>query len=106
MVARQDQFQEKLGYQFKDSVLLRQALTHRSAGKPNNERLEFLGDALLDFIVGELLFHSHPDASEGDLTRMRAAIVKKSALAAIASKLDIGEAVYLGAGEASSERRQ
>lgn len=108
MVDRQDQLQERLAYQFKDSVLLRQALTHRSAGKPNNERLEFLGDALLDFIVGDLLFQSHSDASEGDLTRMRAAIVNKTALAAIASDLEIGDAVYLGAGEAGSggKRRQ
>ncbi len=102
MVAKQEQLQDTLAYQFKDKALLRQALTHRSAGKPNNERLEFLGDALLDFIVGELLFSAHPEASEGELTRMRAAIVNKTALARMAGELQIGDAIYLGAGEANS----
>ncbi len=102
MTDKLDQLQVKLAYQFKNPALLRQALTHRSAGKPNNERLEFLGDALLDFVVGELLFEAHPQASEGELTRMRAAIVNKTALAALANGLQLGEAVYLGTGEAKS----
>ena len=106
MSDRQDKLQDTLAYQFKDPALLRQALTHRSAGKPNNERLEFLGDALLDFIVGELLFLAHQDASEGELTRMRAAIVNKSALANMANALAIGDAIYLGAGEAKSGGKQ
>ncbi|MEQ8314159.1 MAG: ribonuclease III [Gammaproteobacteria bacterium] len=106
MAAGQDQLQQNLDYQFKDSGLLRQALTHRSAGRPNNERLEYLGDALLDFVIGEQLFESYPEASEGELTRMRAAIVNKSALATIAAELGVGDAVYLGAGEASSGGKQ
>lgn len=106
MSVTQDQLQDKLAYQFQDQALLRQALTHRSAGKPNNERLEFLGDALLDFVVGELLFLAHPEASEGELTRMRAAIVNKAALATMASALGVGDAVYLGAGEARSGGKQ
>lgn len=102
MSVKLDQLQDKLAYRFNDPSLLRQALTHRSAGKPNNERLEFLGDALLDFIIGELLFAAFPDASEGDLTRMRAAVVNKATLAGLARDLEIGEAVFLGAGEANS----
>lgn len=102
MAADLDQLQTTLSYRFKDLNLAKQALTHRSTGRSNNERLEFLGDALLDFIVGESLFAHYPQASEGDLTRMRAAIVNKSALAALASKLSLGDFLYLGAGEASS----
>lgn len=101
-----DQLQSSLDYQFNDLELVRQALTHRSAGKKNNERLEFLGDALLDYIVGELLYEAYPSATEGDLTRMRAAIVNKSALALLASQLSLGNYLYLGAGEASSGGKQ
>lgn len=101
-----DQLQSTLDYQFNDLELVRQALTHRSAGKKNNERLEFLGDALLDYIVGELLYEAYPSATEGDLTRMRAAIVNKSALALLASQLSLGNYLYLGAGEASSGGKQ
>ena len=60
----------KLGYQFKDEALLQLALTHRSAGRPNNERLEFLGDALVDLVVAEMLFDSRPRADEGELSRL------------------------------------
>lgn len=101
-----DKLQSNLDYRFNDLDLVRQALTHRSAGKKNNERLEFLGDALLDFIIGELLFEAHPAATEGDLTRMRAAIVNKSALATLAIKLSLGDFLTLGAGEASSGGKQ
>jgi len=106
MAADLDQLQSTLDYRFSNLDLVRQALTHRSAGRKNNERLEFLGDALLDFIVGELLYEAYPEASEGDLTRMRAAIVNKTALASLAKEISLGEYLYLGAGEASSGGKQ
>ena len=73
--------QRNLGYQFRDSQLLNLALTHRSAGSRNNERLEFLGDSILNHVVAEALFSRFPDAREGDLSRMRAALVKGSIMA-------------------------
>ena len=94
--------QHKLAYQFKDQNLLKLALTHRSASASNNERLEFLGDALLDLIVGESLFRIHADAKEGDLSRMRSSIVNKQALAAVSRSLEIGDHVQLGSGELKS----
>ena len=97
-----DTLQLKLAYQFKDPHLIRLALTHRSASIDNNERLEFLGDALLDLIVGESLYLQHEDAQEGDLSRMRSAIVNKQALAAIGRSLGLGEHVALGSGELKS----
>ena len=106
MAAGLDQLQRALGYRFRDPTLARQALTHRSAGKIHNERLEFLGDALLDFIVGELLFKTCREVPEGDLTRMRSAIVNQSALARLAGKLSLGDYLYLGAGEISSGGKQ
>jgi len=98
--------QQKLNYHFTDLALARLALTHRSASRNNNERLEFLGDALLDFIVAELLFQHYPDASEGELSRQRAAVVNKTALARVGSELDLGAMVQLGTGEAKSGGRQ
>lgn len=92
-------FQSVLGYRFKDSTHIKRALTHRSAGRNHNERLEYLGDALLDFIVGDLLYDTYPKATEGELTRMRSGIVNKSALAALASKLTLDEFVILGPAE-------
>ena len=99
------QLQTTLDYQFKNSHLLRQALTHRSFGVDNNERLEFLGDALLDLIVGESLFKQHPGADEGNLSRLRSSIVNKSALAGIGREWNLGEHVLLGAGELKSGGR-
>ena len=99
------QLQTTLDYQFKNSHLLRQALTHRSFGVDNNERLEFLGDALLDLIVGESLFNQHPGADEGNLSRLRSSIVNKSALAGIGREWNLGEHVLLGAGELKSGGR-
>ena len=90
------QLQTTLDYQFKNSQLLKQALTHRSFGVDNNERLEFLGDALLDLIVGESLFNQHPGADEGNLSRLRSSIVNKSALAGIGREWNLGEHVLLG----------
>jgi len=97
--------QGRLGYAFNDSELLEQALTHRSLGPRNNERLEFLGDAILGFVVAELLYRMEPDAHEGRLTRLRAHLVRRETLAAIARDLDLGEALRLGPGELKSGGR-
>lgn len=91
-----------LGYCFKREELLTFALTHRSAGSPNNERMEFLGDALLNYIVAEALFERFPVASEGELTRSRATLVKGDTLAEIAQRLDLGQYLLLGGGELKS----
>lgn len=97
-----DSLEEELGYQFKDKSLLDVALTHRSAGNNNNERLEYLGDSLLGFIIAEALFRLHPDAAEGELTRLRATLVKGDTLAGLARKLDLGKYIRLGPGERKS----
>jgi ribonuclease III len=89
-------------HDFRDPALLRQALTHRSAGSANNERLEFLGDAVLGLLVAEALYQRHPRATEGDLTRLRAAIVREETLAVIARQLALGEQLVLGTGETRS----
>ncbi|MGA8276668.1 MAG: ribonuclease III [Rhodanobacteraceae bacterium] len=91
-----------LGHAFDCLELLEQALTHRSAGRPNNERLEFLGDGLLNVLVAELLYEQHGRASEGELTRMRAALVNGTTLAEVARSEQIGERLHLGAGELKS----
>ena len=90
---------ERLGYHFRDSELLLQALTHRSAGGKNNERLEFLGDAVLDLVVAEALYRRFPMAPEGDLTRLRAVLVKGKTLAELGVELGLGDCLQLGAGE-------
>lgn len=87
------------GHAFADPALLAQALTHRSAGSPHNERLEFLGDALVNQFVAEALYRHWPKADEGALTRARAELVRESALAGIARTLDIGPMLVLGPGE-------
>jgi ribonuclease-3 len=87
------------GHAFRDEALLRQALTHRSAGSPHNERLEFLGDALVNEFVAEALYVRWPKANEGALTRARAELVRESALAGIARTLKLGERLVLGPGE-------
>jgi ribonuclease-3 len=87
------------GHVFRNPGLLEQALTHRSAGTPHNERLEFLGDALLGLIVAEALYARWPKADEGVLTRARAGLVRESSLAAIARGLDLGSRLRLGPGE-------
>ncbi len=89
----------RLGYPFRDPALLDVALTHRSVGKGNYERLEFLGDALLNFVVAVLVFQAYPDADEGDLSRYRAALVSGRTLAEIATELGLGDQLRLGSGE-------
>ena len=88
-----------LQYRFQDASLLQQALTHRSATSRNNERLEFLGDAVLDFVVSEVVYLARPDASEGDLSKLRASLVKDESLAELALELGLGEHLILGSGE-------
>lgn len=93
---------DSLGYSFAHSALLHEALTHRSAGSVNNERLEFLGDALLNTVIGIELYQRRPDAPEGDLSRLRAALVRQESLATIAREHDLGGALTLGEGERKS----
>jgi ribonuclease-3 len=90
---------ESFGHAFGEPNLLRQALRHRSAGAPHNERMEFLGDALVNLIVAEALHSRWPKADEGALTRARAALVRESSLAEIARALRLGDALELGPGE-------
>jgi ribonuclease-3 len=97
-----ERLEQAVGYRFVRRSLLEQALTHRSAGSPNNERLEYLGDALLDLYVAEALYFRFEDADEGQLSRLRAGIVKKESLAAVARDLGLGNYLNLGAGELRS----
>ena len=94
--------QKTVGYRFRNADLLIQALTHRSAGGNNNERFEFLGDAILDFVISDAIFRLRPDASEGDMSRLRATLVKDSSLARLAVDLGIGDYLVLGSGELKS----
>jgi len=89
----------RLGYQFVNPELLRIALTHRSSDHPNNERLEFLGDSIVNFIIAEALYERFPDAQEGDLSRWRATLINRDALGQLARLFDIGRYLYLGPGE-------
>lgn len=106
------EFQERLGLEFNDKSLLIRALTHPSflnehaeLGVEDNQRLEFLGDAVLDFISGELLYHRFPEASEGRLTRLRAALVRTETLAHFSQQKRIDECLLLGHGEEDSGGR-
>lgn len=91
-----------LDYQFKDGALLKRALTHRSHSAQHNERLEFLGDSVLNFVVAALLYEQFPTMDEGDLSRLRANLVKQSALAQIAQSLFLSRYLRLGEGELKS----
>jgi len=93
---------KKLGYQFQQVALLEQALTHRSCKGEHNERLEFLGDAILSMVIAEALYIHFPKAREGDLTRMRSSLVKGVTLAEIAKELELAEFLRLGPGEMKS----
>jgi ribonuclease III len=99
-------YQQKIGFTFQDVTFLQRALTHRSYLNevpdhpfPHNERLEFLGDAIIDFIVGEYLFHQLPAMREGDLTLLRARLVSEDALAGFATRIELGQEVLMGRGE-------
>lgn len=91
-----------LDYRFKDEALLEQALTHRSAAKKHNERLEFLGDAILGMVIADALFVRFPTVPEGKLTRMRSTLVKGDTLAEMAKDAGVGELLKLGQGELKS----
>ncbi len=97
-----ERLEDALGHEFRQRDLLREALTHRSFGTPNNERLEFLGDSLLNFTVAGLLFERFPQLKEGQLSRLRAHIVRQDALHAIALRLALGSHLRLGEGEQKS----
>lgn len=94
--------QTRLDHHFRDEALLEQALTHRSHGARHNERLEFLGDSVLNFVVASMLFDRYGKIDEGDLSRLRANLVKQASLADIAQKLDLSQDLRLGEGELKS----
>ncbi|GGQ10124.1 ribonuclease III [Shewanella litoralis] len=91
-----------LGYEFNNIELLTQALTHRSAANKHNERLEFLGDSILSIVISDALYHQFPKATEGDLSRMRATLVKGDTLTLIAKEFKLGDYLFLGPGELKS----
>lgn len=95
----QEWIQREFGHAFRDPALLAAALTHRSASSRNNERLEFLGDSVLNLVVAEQLFRLYPTASEGDLSRLRARVVSAEPLADVAQRIGLGERLALGSGE-------
>lgn len=97
-----DKLQAKLAYQFSDSALLALALTHRSRGAKNYERLEFLGDSILGFVVADWLYHNYADLAEGKLSRMRSSLVRKETLALVARDLGLSDHLILGEGELKS----
>jgi ribonuclease-3 len=100
------QLERQLGYVFNDKQLIIEALTHRSFKKPyNNERLEFLGDAVLDLIVGEYLYNKFKDSDEGTLSKIRASLVNESGFALLAKILNLGKYIYLSLAEENNEGR-
>ncbi|MDJ0862332.1 MAG: ribonuclease III [Gammaproteobacteria bacterium] len=99
-------FSKRIRHQFSDQGLLEQALTHRSAGSPHNERLEFLGDAILNFVIAEELYRRFASAREGELTRLRATLVRGATLSALARELELGAHLRLGSGELKSGGRE
>ncbi|NVJ61798.1 MAG: ribonuclease III [Gammaproteobacteria bacterium] len=94
--------QARLDYHFSNQLFLTQALTHRSAKGQNNERLEFLGDSVLGFVIASALYQRFPKATEGQLTRLRASLVKEKTLAEVGKELELGDILILGAGELKS----
>lgn len=97
-----DQLQARLGHVFADARLLQEALTHRSFGQPNNERFEFLGDSILNCVIAIALFERFGELREGELSRVRASLVRQDALHRIALVLDLGDCLRLGEGELKS----
>lgn len=97
-----NRLQKKINASFINSALLEQALTHRSIGKSNNERLEFLGDSILGFVVADEIYMRFPDVDEGIMSRLRAHLVNKESLANIAKELDLSDELILGQGEMKS----
>jgi ribonuclease-3 len=102
-----EELQKSLGYQFKNEKLITEALTHRSYTKDfNNERLEYLGDAVLDLIVGEYLYHLFPKAEEGILSKLRAALVNEDSFTRLARRLDLGKYLFLSPAEENNRGRE
>jgi ribonuclease-3 len=98
-----DKFDELTGYQFRQQALLLQALTHRSYSRSsNNERLEFLGDSVLNLVISNSIYRRFADADEGELSRIRASLVKESTLAEVAREINLGDFINLGGGELKS----
>jgi len=102
MSSPKEALQTQLGYRFSNPELLDEALTHRSVSGPDNERLEFLGDGILNFVIADELFHRRPDATEGVLSRLRATLVNGRTLAELGRQLDLGPSLRLGGGEMKS----
>jgi ribonuclease III len=101
-VSRLEKLEKIIGFSFSNETLLTQALTHRSFSIVNNERLEFLGDSILNFVIASALFEKFPKASEGELSRLRAGLVKRETLADVAREIDLGQYLTMGSGEMKS----
>lgn len=101
-MARHPVLERRIGHRFQDSALLSQALTHRSFGSPHNERLEFLGDGVIGCVIAEELCARFPDLAEGELSRLRASLVREAALATVARALGLSGFLRLGEGEVAS----
>lgn len=107
MQKRLEAIQKRLGYQFKNQNLIIEALTHKSSKQPyNNERLEFLGDAVLDLIVGEYLYHEFKDVAEGELSKLRASLVNEKSFEKLARLLHLGEYIYISLAEENNNGRE
>ena len=102
MNASLQRLEKKIGYQFKDENYFKLALTHRSANGTHNERLEFLGDSILSFVIADELYHRFPKVDEGDMSRMRATLVRGHTLAELGREFQLGDYLYLGPGELKS----
>lgn len=102
MIKKPEDLAKKLGIEFRQPQLFFRALTHRSSGADNNERLEFLGDAILGFIIAHKLYDNFPDADEGTLSRLRASLVNETSLAELAREYQFGDYLHLGSGELKS----
>ncbi len=102
MIKPVSELARRIGHSFSDESLFELALTHRSCGKKNNERLEFLGDSILNFVIADDLFQRFPQAKEGDLSRLRARLVKGVTLSEVARELGLGDYLRLGSGELKS----
>ncbi len=101
-LAKLNQLAKKLGYEYKDISFLQHALTHCSVGSKNNERLEFLGDSLVNFMIADILFHQFTNLAEGDMSRVRAHLVKGDTLAVIGREYNLSDYLVLGPGELKS----
>ena len=107
MQKRLEAIQKRLGYQFRDQDLIIEALTHKSSKQPyNNERLEFLGDAVLDLIVGEYLYHEFTQVAEGELSKLRASLVNEKSFEKLARLLHLGEYIYISLAEENNNGRE